>query len=45
VLTPAGQRCRVEVIDRLGAESPLTSLTADQQEALRELLRALVAES
>ncbi|MET9337074.1 MarR family transcriptional regulator [Nonomuraea sp. NPDC003804] len=42
VLTPDGERCRADVVARLGTRSPLTALAADQQEALRELLRALV---
>ncbi|MFF4413868.1 MarR family winged helix-turn-helix transcriptional regulator [Streptosporangium sp. NPDC001559] len=42
VLTASGQRCRADVIERLSAESPLTRLTADQQESLRNLLQALV---
>jgi MarR family transcriptional regulator, organic hydroperoxide resistance regulator len=44
VLTPAGERRRAEVIERLGARSPLTTLSSGQQESLRDLLRALVAE-
>jgi MarR family transcriptional regulator, organic hydroperoxide resistance regulator len=44
VLTPAGERRRTEVIERLGAQSPLTTLSPDQQESLRDLLRALVTE-
>ncbi|MGW5680505.1 MarR family winged helix-turn-helix transcriptional regulator [Nonomuraea sp. NPDC003754] len=42
VLTPDGERCRADVVARLGTQSPLTALAADQQEALRDLLRALV---
>ncbi|MFB9905763.1 MarR family winged helix-turn-helix transcriptional regulator [Allokutzneria oryzae] len=44
VLTPAGRRCRTTVLKHLGTESPLTSLTATQQETLRDLLKKLVAE-
>ncbi|GAA2370691.1 MarR family winged helix-turn-helix transcriptional regulator [Nonomuraea africana] len=42
VLTQAGQRLRVEVLQHLDTGSPLTPLTADQQESLRDLLRTLV---
>ncbi|MEU0570590.1 MarR family transcriptional regulator [Nonomuraea sp. NPDC005983] len=42
ILTPAGERCRADVVERLGAQSPLVTLSADQQDTLRELLRALV---
>ncbi|MEU1878548.1 MarR family transcriptional regulator [Streptosporangium sp. NPDC020072] len=42
VLTASGQRCRTGVLDRLSAGSPLTRLTAGQQESLRNLLQALV---
>ncbi|MFB8278876.1 MarR family winged helix-turn-helix transcriptional regulator [Nocardia colli] len=41
VLTPAGQRRRADAVELLGAESPLTSLTAAQQQALRDLLHAM----
>lgn len=41
VLTPAGKRRRADAVELLGAESPLTSLTAAQQKALRDLLRAM----
>lgn len=43
VLTPAGDRCRTEVLERLSTQSPLAELTAAEQGSLRELLRALVA--
>ncbi|MEV6232508.1 MarR family transcriptional regulator [Saccharopolyspora shandongensis] len=42
VLTPAGRRSRTTVVRRLSTQSPLTPLTATQQETLRELLQALV---
>lgn len=42
VLTAAGERRRAEALDLLGAQSPLTSLTAAQQETLRDLLHAMV---
>lgn len=41
VLTPEGIRRRAEVLDRMGARSPLGALTAEQQESLRDVLRAL----
>ncbi|GAA0448040.1 MarR family winged helix-turn-helix transcriptional regulator [Streptomyces olivaceiscleroticus] len=44
VLTPEGLRYRDEVLQRLSEHSPLTSLTDFQQDALRNLLRTLVAE-
>jgi DNA-binding MarR family transcriptional regulator len=44
VLTPAGLSLRAKVLERLGTQSPLTSLTVVQQESLRELLQALVAQ-
>lgn len=44
VLTPAGRRRRAEVVERMGAQSPLTSLTGTQRESLRDLLRTLVAQ-
>ncbi|MFD6163114.1 MarR family winged helix-turn-helix transcriptional regulator [Nocardia sp. NPDC060256] len=40
-LTPAGKRRRATAVELLGAESPLTSLTATQQQALRDLLHAM----
>jgi DNA-binding MarR family transcriptional regulator len=43
VLTPAGNRYRADVLDRLSTRSPLGSLDATQQESLRDLLRALDA--
>ncbi|MFI6047190.1 MarR family winged helix-turn-helix transcriptional regulator [Nocardia sp. NPDC051321] len=44
VLTPTGKRRRATAVELLGAESPLTSLTATQQQALRDLLHAMAAE-
>ena len=44
VLTPAGERARAGVLDRLGAHSPLAALADDRQEALRDLLRDLLAD-
>jgi MarR family transcriptional regulator, organic hydroperoxide resistance regulator len=44
VLTPAGRRLRAKVIEHLGTQSPLASLTAAQQESLRDLLQRLVAQ-
>ncbi|MER6814495.1 MarR family transcriptional regulator [Spirillospora sp. NPDC000708] len=44
VLTPAGERARAGVLDRLGAHSPLAALADDKQEALRDLLRDLLAD-
>jgi Transcriptional regulators len=41
VLTPAGERRRAEILERLSAYSPLTALDRTQQESLRDLLRAL----
>ncbi|MFI7670857.1 MarR family winged helix-turn-helix transcriptional regulator [Nocardia sp. NPDC049526] len=41
VLTAAGERRRAEALDMLGAQSPLTSLTAAQQQTLRDLLQAM----
>lgn len=42
VLTPSGERCRATVLARLDTQSPLDTLTPAQQEALRDLLEALV---
>ncbi|GAA4613645.1 hypothetical protein GCM10023195_59190 [Actinoallomurus liliacearum] len=42
VLTPAGERRRADVLDRLNAHSPLAALDPTQQESLRDLLQALV---
>jgi len=42
VLTPAGERRRAEIMERLSAYSPLTALEPAQQESLRDLLRILV---
>jgi len=44
VLTGDGHRRRAEVLERMSARSPLTSLAPDQRESLRELLRALVTD-
>jgi len=41
VLTPAGERRRDEVLERMRVHSPLAPLTAAQRESLRELLAAL----
>ncbi|QBS40835.1 MarR family winged helix-turn-helix transcriptional regulator [Nocardia sp. CS682] len=41
VLTAAGKRRRARAVELLGAESPLTSLTPAQQQALRDLLHAM----
>src|ERR671923_885941 len=38
VLTPAGERRRGEVLERMRVHSPLAPLTAAQRESLRELL-------
>ncbi|ROT31391.1 MarR family winged helix-turn-helix transcriptional regulator [Micromonospora sp. HM5-17] len=43
VLTPAGERRRREVLERLDAHSPLTALSRAEQASLRDLLHALVA--
>ncbi|MEV7097232.1 MarR family transcriptional regulator [Amycolatopsis sp. NPDC051045] len=45
VLTAAGLQRREEALKLLGDGSPLGSLRADQQEALRDLLKALSAEA
>jgi DNA-binding MarR family transcriptional regulator len=42
VLTGDGERRRAGVMKLLDADSPLASLTGTQQDALRDLLRALV---
>ncbi|GAA2439780.1 MarR family transcriptional regulator [Actinomadura vinacea] len=42
VLTPAGERRRADVLERLDAYSPLAALSRTQQTSLRDLLRALV---
>ncbi|WP_078900338.1 MarR family winged helix-turn-helix transcriptional regulator [Streptomyces sp. SBT349] len=42
VLTEPGAALRARVLEETSARSPLTSLTAPQQESLRDLLRALV---
>ncbi|GAA5058150.1 DNA-binding MarR family transcriptional regulator [Thermocatellispora tengchongensis] len=42
VLTPAGERRRGDVLERLNAYSPLTALSQTQQASLRDLLQALV---
>jgi DNA-binding MarR family transcriptional regulator len=41
VLTPAGERRRSEVLERLRVHSPLAPLTAAQRDSLRDLLDAL----
>ncbi|NUS03376.1 MAG: MarR family transcriptional regulator, partial [Nonomuraea sp.] len=43
VLTPAGERYRANVLERLNAHSPLAVLSPMQQESLRDLLQALVS--
>ncbi|MEV0664867.1 MarR family winged helix-turn-helix transcriptional regulator [Actinomadura luteofluorescens] len=43
-LTPDGERRRADVLERLDADSPLTSLAPAQQESLRDLLRTLLEE-
>ena len=45
VLTPEGHRRRATVLDHLSTESPLTPLSTDQQDTLRDLLRTLVGGS
>ncbi|WP_454195767.1 MarR family winged helix-turn-helix transcriptional regulator [Nocardia sp. Marseille-Q1738] len=45
VLTPAGQRRRDDALELLGADSPLTSLTETQQQALRDLLLTMAADA
>ncbi|GLZ78043.1 MarR family transcriptional regulator [Actinorhabdospora filicis] len=42
VLTPAGEAFRTTVIEHLDERSPLSALDGEEQERLRELLRALV---
>ncbi|MES9539239.1 MarR family transcriptional regulator [Spirillospora sp. NPDC049024] len=42
VLTPEGERCRADVLERLDADSPLATLAPAQQESLRDLLQALL---
>jgi len=42
VLTTEGRRYRAKAVERLNARSPLTSLSRNQQQALRDLLVALV---
>lgn len=44
VLTPEGERRRADVLERLDAASPLTSLAPAEQESLRDLLRTLLGE-
>ncbi|QFG22006.1 MarR family winged helix-turn-helix transcriptional regulator [Actinomadura sp. WMMB 499] len=44
VLTDPGRARRAEVLALLDARSPLTSLPADRQQQLRDLLQALVGE-
>ncbi|WP_406281299.1 MarR family transcriptional regulator [Nocardia sp. NBC_00881] len=43
VLTSAGQRRREDALELLGANSPLTSLTETQQQALRDLLSRMTS--
>lgn len=43
VLTPAGSGHRSSVLQRMGAQSPLTPLTTAQQNSLRDLLQAVLA--
>lgn len=45
VLTKEGQRRRAEVLEHMGAESPLITLSAADQESLRSLLHALVTQT
>ncbi|WP_330229060.1 MarR family transcriptional regulator [Nocardia sp. NBC_00508] len=45
VLTPAGQRRRDDALELLGANSPLISLTESQQQALRDLLLTMAADT
>jgi MarR family transcriptional regulator, organic hydroperoxide resistance regulator len=45
MLTPDGQRRRAEVLKHLSIRPPLAALTPLQQEALRDLLKTLSAES
>lgn len=42
VLTPDGRLLRATVVEQLGAESPLTSLSPAQRESFRDLLRRLI---
>jgi DNA-binding MarR family transcriptional regulator len=42
VLTPEGERCRADVLERLDADSPLAALAPSQQESLRDLLQTLL---
>ncbi|WP_141578592.1 MarR family winged helix-turn-helix transcriptional regulator [Actinomadura sp. WMMA1423] len=44
VLTPDGERCRADVLERLDTDSPLAQLAQPQQESLRELLQQLLKE-
>ncbi|MCP9953177.1 MarR family winged helix-turn-helix transcriptional regulator [Actinomadura madurae] len=44
VLTPEGERARAGVVERLSAHSPLTPLSPAEQDSLRDLLQALLAE-
>ncbi|MBF6218393.1 MarR family transcriptional regulator [Nocardia abscessus] len=45
VLTPAGQRRRDDALELLGANSPLIALNEAQQEALRDLLLTMAADT
>jgi DNA-binding MarR family transcriptional regulator len=44
VLTPAGQRCRANVLEHLRTQSPLAPLTSTQQESLRDALQTLTGQ-
>ncbi|PXX69198.1 MarR family protein [Nocardia tenerifensis] len=44
-LTAAGERRRAAAVELLGSDSPLASLTATQQRALRDLLHAMTADT
>ncbi|GAA3221958.1 MarR family winged helix-turn-helix transcriptional regulator [Nonomuraea helvata] len=43
VLTPAGERRRIDVLERLNTHSPLAALSPAQQQSLCELLQTLIA--
>ncbi|TDD84624.1 MarR family transcriptional regulator [Actinomadura darangshiensis] len=45
VLTPAGERARADVVERLSTHSPLAPLTPIQQDSLRDLLQTLLKQS
>jgi DNA-binding MarR family transcriptional regulator len=44
LLTPAGGRCRANVLEQLRTQSPLAPLSAAQHESLRDLLHTLDAQ-